>query len=545
MKLLKEIEFEKAEYSVFDFETTGTSARFDKVIEIGIAKISKGKIIDTFQSFINPGRPIPFFITQYTGITNSDVQDAPYFEELFYRIKDFIGYSVLAAHNLNFDYSFLKHECSTAGLEIFTNPSICTLKIARKLYPDAPSKSLGRITKYLKIQHKNVHRGLGDATATAKLLMKMFKPLRDNYEIDTVTDLVHFQNSPTGKQFSIIKKKLIKDFAEIPDMPGVYFFKNIKGDIIYIGKAKSLKNRVANYFSNNAPRKSKEIVKKANGLNFQPTNTELTALLTEAELIKEENPKYNKLLKKYSKNYFICLDRNETFSPVNVVSNFDFDGNDYFGPYPNRDTVNAIKEIIDKTFQLRECNKKEFVKKRKCYLSDIERCLEPCTNSVSLENYNVELDKVYDFLGGHNQSSVDRLLNKMKMLSEKKKYEEAAEVRDIVNSILKQLSKSSILSEPINKANVLIEVNENSKKDYILLIEGKITIHYKTSEIKFLEALQDYFQGTIHLYEELTDKDLERLKITLNWMIRNKEKIKVHYLKNYNSVEETATHFIF
>ncbi|MEJ5350486.1 MAG: exonuclease domain-containing protein [Melioribacteraceae bacterium] len=542
---LKEIQFENAEYCVLDFETTGTSAKFDKVIEIGIVKIRNGKIVDTFQSFINPGRQIPYSITLLTGITNSDVTDAPYFEELYPRIIDFIGDSILVAHHLNFDYSFLKQECLSANLKVPSNPAICTLKLAKRLFPELPSKSLGSLTKHFKIRHRNIHRGLGDAMATAKILLKMFSYLRNEHNAETAADIINFQNIPSTKPFKVIKKKLAEDLSNVPDAPGVYFFKNSKEEIIYIGKAKSLKQRISNYFLNNTTRKTKEIVRKAHRIDFQKTNTELTALLAEAELIKKHNPKLNTLLKKYSSNYFIRVN-NKEYSDIEVVTTLDFDGNDYYGPYSNRETANSIKDIIDKTFLLRECSDKKFNKKKKCYLSDIGRCLAPCIENVKI-NYDNEVTLVHEFLKGHNQSAIDRLLRKMKNFSEQKKYEEAAATRDIINSILNQLNKASILAEPINKANVLIEVYGKRDNDYLLLLEGKIFIKNFFIEEKcfFDEMLEDYFEGVQYLLDEVTQKDLERMKIALNWLVRNKQRIKVHYLKDYNSLTELSKSMIF
>ncbi len=540
--------FEEAEYCVFDFETTGTSPRYDKVIEIGIVKIKKGKIVDTFSSFINPGRPVPFFITQMTGITNSDVQDAPYFDEVYSKIKDFFGESILVAHNLKFDNSFLKHECENAQLQLLTNHSICTLQLARRIFPLAPSKSLGSLVKYLKIRHRDVHRGLGDAVATAKILIRMFNPLRSDFNIDTISDLISFQKFPlSAEPFRIIKKKLMNDLSKVPDMPGVYFFKNAKGGVIYIGKAKSLRERVKNHFMSNAVRKSKEIIRKADSLGFQVTNSELTALIAEAELIKSHNPKFNTLLKKFPRNYFLKITHANKFPTVEVSYIFDIDGNDYFGPYTNRETAAKLKEIIDKTFRLRECDAKEFKKNRKCYLSDIKRCLAPCEEKNIDEDYNDELIKVVEFLSGHNQSAVDRLLNKMKDLSSRKKFEEAAQLRDLVQIILKQLQRSSILAEPINKAKALIEINSSANNDYILLIEGKVFFknYFIDQKDFFDEALSEHFCGTIQLQKELREKDLERLKITLSWLSRNRHCIKPHYLKNYTTINQLNSSFIF
>ncbi len=540
-----ESQFEDSDYCVFDFETTGVSARHDKVIEIGIARIHKGKIKDTFSSFINPGRQVPYNITALTGITNNDVCDAPYFEDLYNSIVDFIKDSVLVAHNLNFDYAFLKNECASANLEMPINSAICTLKLAKKLYPQLPSKSLGSLIKAFKIKHRNVHRGLGDATATAKLFLKMHSVLREEYNIETVSDLIRFQSLPSSTPYRIIKKKLADDYINVPKDPGIYFFKNNKDEVIYIGKAKSLKQRVSNYFTNASPRKTKKIVQRASGLGYQITNTELTALLAEAELIKEKSPNFNTLLKSYSRSYFIKITNKHKFPKIEVSTKFDFDGNDYYGPYPNRQTAASIKEIIDKTFQLRECTDKELNKRKKCYLADIERCYAPCVSDVFVQ-YRNELNKVFEFLSGHNQSAVDRLLLKMKEYSENKKYEEAANTRDIINSIFQQLNKASILAEPINKTNALIEIQGAKENDYMLLLEGKPFIKNFLTDGKdnFEDAVESFFNGTIKLFKALDEKDLERLKISLNWLVRNKTRIKIHYLTKYRSIEELAQNFL-
>jgi DNA polymerase III subunit epsilon len=545
-KKIIEVPFEDADYCVFDFETTGMSARSDKVIDIGIVKIQKGKITDTFSSFINPGRHIPYFITSLTGITNSDVEDAPYFEDVFNSIKSFIGNSILVAHNLSFDYNFLKNECTSANLNMPSNEAICTLKLAKKLYPQLPSKSLGNLIKTFKIKHRNVHRGLGDATATAKLFIKMHGTLREDHDIETISDLVRFQSLPSATTYKIMKKKLADDYLGVPSDPGIYFFKNAKDEVIYIGKAKSLKQRVSNYFTNSTPRKTKKIVQRASRLGFQVTNTELTALLSEAELIKEKDPNFNTLLKSYSRSYFIRITTTDKFPRIEVTTKFDFDGNEYFGPYPNRLTATSIKEIIDKTFLMRECTDKVLKKRKKCYLADIERCYAPCATDVYIQ-YKNELSKVFEFLSGHNQSAVDRLLLKMKEYSEKQKYEEAANTRDIINSIFKQLNKASILSEPINKANALIEIQGAKENDYMLLLEGKpfIKNFFPDKKDLFDDALSSYFDGTIKLFRELSEKDLERLKISLSWLVKNKTRIKIHYLKDYTSIEKLAANFLF
>ena len=164
------------------------------------------------------------------------------------------------------------------------------------------------------------------------------------------------------------------------------------------------------------------------------------------------------------------------------------------------------------------------------------------------ESYSEELKRVHEFLSGQNQSAVDRLLNKMKELSEKQKFEEAAQIRDVVQRILNQLQRSSILSEPLNKANVLIEIASSPKNEYVMLLEGKMFFNYFFVEPQappIEEAIEDYFMNTRNSNKELSQKDLERLKIGLSWLIKNRGQIKIHYLKNYSSKEELGASFLF
>ena len=243
---------------------------------------------------------------------------------------------------------------------------------------------------------------------------------------------------------------------------------------------------------------------------------------------------------KFSQNYFICVQNAHGYPDIKLVTNFDFDGNDYFGPYSSRDTATTLIEIVNKTFKIRECSEKEFIKKRKCYLADIERCIAPCIDDTIKKDYKNELLGIYDFLSGHNQTAVDRLLHKMKTYAENKKYEEAAEIRDTVNMILNQLNRSSILAEPVNNANVLIEINDFINKDFLLLIEGKVFIKdYLLNEKDYFESvLEDYFTGSIQLFQNIDKKDLEKIKIAVAWMVKNRNNITIYYLKDYESYED-------
>ena len=533
--LLKE-----AEFSVLDVETTGLSARNNRVIEIGIVKVKNLKIVDKFTTLINPGCDIPYFITQFTGISNSDVKYSPSFYDTAEEIEEFIGNSIISGHNLSFDEGFLRYEFIRNGFEPLSNLNVCTLKLSRKIFPFLKSKSLASVSDHLRIKNKDSHRALSDAAATAQILIKLIKKLSKEKGIKTIQQLLEFESSMVASnQLIKLPKEVHDSLYSLPEAPGVYYFLNKKDEIIYIGKAKSLKDRVRSYFAATTIDKQKKIVKQAAKIKTEITNSELTALLLEAESIKLINPRHNRQLKKYGNKYFIRINKSNKYPNVEITTKFDFDGNDYFGLFISRRKAEVVLDIIDKTFALRECNDKEFSKKKKCFLADIERCTAPCTKSVNPEYFD-ELERVYEFLSGGNQSALNRMLNKMKDYAATEKYEKAAEIKQVIDLILSQTHKSSLLAEPVNKANVLFEITEGINHDYILLLEGKYFI--KKNSLKgrdsFEDALDDCYSHTIKVDVNPTEEDLEKMKISLNWLTKNRNKVRIFYLKDFGSKEE-------
>ena len=540
---ISRIPLEEADFCVVDTETTGLSARSNYIIEIGMARVSKLKVVETFHSLINPGRSIPYFITGLTGISDDDVYNAPFFDDVAEDILEFIGDRVLIAHNLQFDKSFLRYEFIRAGKEFEAASELCTVKLARKLYPSLKSKSLSSVTTHLKLKNNGAHRALSDAEVTAKALIKMIKEAKSSLNIKTLEELIGLQSDIRQPYKPLTsKKKLGEDVSSLPHAPGIYYFLNSKNEIIYIGKAKSLRDRVKSYFSSTAPRKAKRIVKQASRLRIEITNSELTALLTEAESIKLVNPRHNSQLKKYGNKYFLRITASQKFPALEVCNYFDFDGNDYFGLFISRRKAQEVFEVLTKTFTIRECDDKELSKGKACFLAQIDRCVAPC-ETKNVAEYKEELEKVYEFLYGKSQNALNRLLNKMKDYSEKLKYEKAGEVKILVDMILSQVHKSSLLAEPVNSANVLFEVNEGFGTDYILMIKGKIFIKKYSLKKRdyFEETLDDYYEGTLNLNSMPEDEDLEKMKITLNWLIKNRNKVRTFYLKDYKSKSELYT----
>lgn len=540
-KNVMSIPINKAVFTVVDVETTGLSAAKNRVIEIALVKVKNLNIAEKYHTLINPLTYIPYFITNLTGISNDDVRNSPTFDRIADKIIDFSENSILTAHNFSFDSSFLISEFSICGRDFQVEDSLCTVKLARKIYPTLKSKSLGSVSRYLNLKNADSHRALGDAETTARVLIKMIKELMQSENIQTVNELLAYQTGLHETSSLKIKKELQQDFNSLPSAPGIYYFTNKKGDVIYVGKAKSIKERVRSYFTPAAPRKAGKIIKQAARLKFEITNSELTALLTEAETIKLINPKHNFQLKKYGNKYFIKITKMHSAPKVEITNHFDFDGNDYFGLFISRKRADTMLDMINRTFAIRECTDKEFNKGKACFMFDIHRCTAPCLNiKENINEHNAELINVYDFLYGKNQFALNRLLSKMKEYSEKQQYEKAAAVKELVDFILDQTHKSSIVAEPVNKANVLFEIISKYSNDYVLMKEGKIFIKQYLHNKKdiFDQALDDYYDNSINTKFIPSEEDLEKMKITLNWLIKNRNLVKAFYLKDYPTKQE-------
>jgi DNA polymerase-3 subunit epsilon len=530
----------KTSFCVLDVETTGLSPQYNNIIEIGIVRVKNLKIVEKYHTLINPGRDIPAYITGFTGISNDDVYNAPFFDDIAEEVTEFIGDNVIAGHNLSFDKSFLKREFNYCGKSEPKNPNLCTLKIARRVFPLLSSKSLGSVAAFLKIKNSSSHRALGDAETTAKILIKLVKHVKKNLGFNTLDEFINYQYTPANRiEEAKLKSKILGEFGSLPDAPGVYYFLNSKGKIVYIGKAKSLRERIRTYFSNTAPRKAKKIIKSSSKLRIELTNSELTALLKEAESIKSKNPRLNTQLKKYGNKYFLRVNAAHKYPNLEICNHFDFDGNDYFGLFSTRRKAESMFQMVNKTFAVRECGDKDFSKGKRCFLADIDRCLAPCEAKNKSEYFD-ELDKVYEFMYGKNQFALTRMINKMKDYSAKQKYENAQEVKEIIDLILAQTHKTSLLAEPVNKANVLFEINETFTRDYVLLLSGKIYIKKQGLKEKdfFKDAIDDYFAHTIQTDMLPNEEDLEKMKITLNWLVKNRNKVRCFYLKEFNNKEE-------
>ena len=273
-------------YAIVDIETTGGSARREKITEIAIYLHNGGKITDEFVSLVNPERNIPYFITNLTGITNEMVEDAPRFYEIAKTIVELTEGRTFVAHNARFDYSFIRQEFKSLGFN-YRRKIIDTITLSRKLFPGHRSYSLGNICRELKIGINGRHRAAGDALATVKLFELLLAKDRE----------VFGERSNLIRNTRIVKLHPRLDIAKIdmiPEEPGIYYFYNEEGDLIYIGKSRNLYQRISTHLSNNTTNRAMEMRDLIADIDCETTGSELIALLRESKEIKEHKPFYNR-----------------------------------------------------------------------------------------------------------------------------------------------------------------------------------------------------------------------------------------------------------
>jgi len=302
-------------YAIVDIETTGGYAEDHRITEVAIFHHDGIQVTDTFHTLVNPGRNIPYYITGLTGITSEMVLDSPSFPEIAEEVFKRLEGKIFVAHNAHFDYSFLKKEFEQVGIN-WQSKKLCTVRLSRKIIPGLRSYSLGSLTESLGIKITNRHRAGGDAAATVKVFDQLLQRDRDGYIAKALK-----RNS--GE--TILPPNLPKEeFDRLPALPGVYYFQNARGAVIYVGKAINIKKRIAGHFTGEAREWSRSRIRnEIHHVRYALTGNELIALILESQEIRRLWPKYNQAQKVRVEEWgiFGYEDRNGylRFS-VNVIS---------------------------------------------------------------------------------------------------------------------------------------------------------------------------------------------------------------------------------
>lgn len=370
-------------YAILDIETTGGKYNEEGITEIAIYRFDGHKIVDQFCSLVNPERPIQPFVVNLTGINNEMLRNAPKFYEVAKRIIEITEGCILVAHNAKFDNRILTTEFDRLGYEFDLN-TLCTVELSKKLIPDLPSYSLGKLVRTLGIPLSDRHRAQGDAKATVSL----FKLLLSK---DTSKEIIQSLVRKDPKRQ--LEPKLIDIIQEAPTSTGVYYMHREDGSIIYIGKSKNIKKRLTQHFTNDN-RKSKKIQLEVAAVTYEETGNDLIAQLKECEEIKQNKPIYNRALRKTLFAYqlgsftdehgYINLKIEKTNAKKTAITTFS-------------NYQQAKSSLFKITEQYNLCQKLTGLHETTsgCFSHSIKECNGACLLEESVEEYN---SRVREFL---------------------------------------------------------------------------------------------------------------------------------------------------
>ena len=372
-------------YAVVDVETTGGKFNEEGITEIAIYRFDGNSIVDTFSSLVNPEREIQPFVERLTGINSKMLVNAPKFYEIAKRVLEITKDAVLVAHNAEFDYRIIRTEFDRLGYN-FEAESLCTVGLAQKLIPDAPSYKLGKLVRSLGIPISDVHRAHGDAIATVELFRLLLEKDSDKEIISTHIKVLNRKTVST---------KYLKIVDDLPTETGVYYLHGKNGEILYIGKSKNIKKRVLTHLTGNS-KKAVKIQKSLHRVSFELCGTECVALLKEQHEIKKNQPKLNYALKFRHFAMGIRLDNKAPYHRL-IIEQVRVEL-PYLAVFKNKKEAENCLHFWIKNYQL--CSNQSSLSNSKthCFRYDINECLGACKGNEKTENYNLRINQLVENL---------------------------------------------------------------------------------------------------------------------------------------------------
>jgi DNA polymerase-3 subunit epsilon len=365
-----------------DIETTGGSYRNSRVLEVAAIRYEAGAITREFSTLINPETYIPTSITRLTGITDADVTDAPTFGDIADELADVMDGAVFIAHNVRFDYSFLKNEFAMLGMT-FSPKLLCTVRLSRALYAHEKGHSLAKLIERHNIPVAARHRALDDAAAMMYFTQLAFDEHGSELFNQAVARQLKTQYLPPNLD--------IEELNVIGNVPGVYIFKDESHQPLYVGKSISLKKRVLSHFQDVSSREVK-ISQLVHHVQTIPTGSELAALILESKLVKELQPVHNRMLRRVSSYAMLVKSRTDDgYASVQIKQgNIDeqTDITTIYGLYESRTKAKKRIDEITRTFEL--CPKLMGIEKATgaCFSYSLGRCKGACVGKESADSYN-------------------------------------------------------------------------------------------------------------------------------------------------------------
>ncbi|HTW18975.1 MAG TPA: DEDD exonuclease domain-containing protein [Mycobacteriales bacterium] len=422
-------------FVVVDLETTGGSPLTSAITEIGAVKVRGGEQLGEFQTLVNPHCEVPPFISVLTGITEAMVAGAPSISGVLPSFLEWAKGSVLVAHNAPFDLGFLRAAADQLGIPWPGFDSVDTARLARRVLhrDEAPNCKLSTLSRVFRTTTTPCHRALADARATTDVLHGLLERV-GNLGVGTYEELVSFTGMATAAQR---RKRYLAD--GLPDGPGVYIFRDHRGQPLYIGRSRHVRARVRQYFLASEPRsRMAEMVGIAERVDAIACAHPLEAEVRELRLIAEHKPRYNRRSRFPERASWLKLTA-EPYPRLALVRRVSDDGATYLGPFGSARTAQAAMAALHEAVPLRQCTQRISPARptSACVLAGMGRCSAPCEGGVSRDDYAPTAAAARALMTGDPRPLIEAVRRRIATLSAQQRYEEAAAHRDRASAFVR------------------------------------------------------------------------------------------------------------
>jgi DNA polymerase-3 subunit epsilon len=416
-------------FCVLDLETTGSDRGGDLITEIGAIKVRAGECLGTFATLVNPGRAIAPAVMILTGITDNMVAVAPRIESVLPTFLEFVGDSIIVGHNVGFDMAFLNAALVRSGRERFGNVVIDTLPIARRLVRDeVPDCRLGTLAARFRLSHRPTHRALDDALATSDLLHLLLERAA-GFGVLGLDDLIALPRISAHPQ--AVKLRLTQ---QLPRSPGVYLFHGHLGEVLYVGKATNLRQRVRSYFGSDDRRKIGPLLRETQRVSCHSTTDPVSAEVLEMRYLHHLAPRYNSAGTTWRRYCYVRLGT-EAWPRLTVVNEPHASGV-HLGPLPSKAVALVVIEALHSVLPLRRCTARLqptaqlALGATACTSAQLGVAMCPCVGAADPARYAHVVALAVAALTVSPNLVLEPLWERVAQLAAQRRYEEAATARD-------------------------------------------------------------------------------------------------------------------
>ncbi|MBW3613744.1 MAG: DEDD exonuclease domain-containing protein [Actinobacteria bacterium] len=443
-------------FVVVDLETTGGSPSDCRITEVGAVKFRGGEYLGSFQTLVNPETPIPPQIVYLTGITEAMVGPAPPIDAVLPALAEFIGNAVIVGHNVRFDLGFLRANLRRLGYRALTNPFVDTCSLARRLIREEVANcKLATLARHFRTAAEPCHRALDDAKATAEVFHALVERAA-GLGVLALDDLLALPTTAAHPQASKLRW-----VAALPRKPGVYLFRDGRGEVLYVGRATDLRRRVRSYFAGDDRRKIAGLLREAQGLDHVVCAHDLEAAVLEVRLIHQHLPRYNRQVKAWRRYAYLKLTLGEPFPRLAVVRVArSGDGALYLGPLPSSAAAKLVAEAVESVVPLRRCAARPPAQARPapCTPAQLGVASCPCAGAVTEDAYRVLVGRAVRGLTDEPRLLLDALAERMASLAAAQRFEEAAVTRERAAALARAVARQRRLHAVVQAGRMVVEL---------------------------------------------------------------------------------------